>query len=444
MSEPPVVALVGRQNVGKSTLVNRLFGSRENIAHELPGVTRDRIEVPVEWRGRTFTAVDTGGYVTGASGIEALVSAQAERAAGSADLVLLVVDSQTGVQEEDAVLARRLQKAPVPVLVVVNKIDTDRQDPEVAEFHSLGLGDPIPVSALHGRASGELLDRILDLLPEPSEEEPEVESEPRFALVGRPNVGKSSLFNRLVGDQRSVVYEQAGTTRDAVDAVVEWPEGPVRFVDTAGLRKQGKMQGVEYYSFVRAARAIDRAHVALLVVDATDGVTTDDKHVAARVIESGKGLVVAANKWDLVPSEEKIPLLAHITEQVIPFARAPVIRLSALTGQGVNRLPQVLTLQHGRWTRRVSTSEVNRVLEQAQDERPPLRGITRFRYGTQVSAGPPSFVLFGGKVPDPGYRRFLENRFRRAFDLEGIPIRMRFRARKGARLGATSGKPTKR
>ena len=440
MSAPPVVALVGRQNVGKSTLVNRLFGSRETIAHELPGVTRDRIEVPVEWRGRAFTAVDTGGFVTGASGIEALVGEQAERAALSADLVLLIVDSQTGVQEEDAVLARRLQRAPVPVLLVVNKIDTERQEPDVAEFHALGLGDPIPVSALHGRASGELLDRILDLLPEPEEEEPEVEGEPAFALVGRPNVGKSSLFNRLVGEQRSVVFEQAGTTRDAVDAVVEWPEGPVRFVDTAGLRKQGKMQGVDYYSFVRAARAIDRAHVSLLVVDAIDGLTSDDKHVAARVMESGKGLIVAANKWDLVPSEDKEPLLAAINEDVIPFARAPVIRLSALTGQGVNRLPQVLMLQHGRWTRRVSTSEVNRVLEQAQDERPPLRGITRFRYGTQVSAGPPSFVLFGGRVPDPGYRRFLENRFRRAFDLEGIPIRMRFRARKGARLGATGSK----
>jgi GTP-binding protein len=378
--------------------------------------------------------------VTGASGIEALVAQQAERAAAMADLVLLIVDAQTGVQEEDAALARRLQRASIPVLVVVNKIDTERQEADVAEFHSLGLGEPIPVSALHGRASGELLDRILDLLPEPTDDEPEVEGEPSFALVGRPNVGKSSLFNRLVGEQRSVVYEQAGTTRDAVDAVVEWPEGSVRFVDTAGLRRTGKMQGVEYYSFVRAARAIDRANVSLLVIDAIDGLTADDKHVAARVMESGKGLVVAANKWDLIPSEEKIPLLEAINEDVIPFARAPVIRLSALSGQGVNRLPQILMLQHGRWTRRVSTSEVNRVLEQAQDERPPLRGITRFRYGTQVSAGPPSFVLFGGRVPDPGYRRFLENRFRRAFDLEGIPIRMRFRARKGARLGATGGK----
>jgi GTP-binding protein len=443
VSAPPVVALVGRQNVGKSTLVNRLFGSREAIAHEMPGVTRDRIEVPVEWRGRTFTAVDTGGYVTGARGIEALVAGQAQRAADEADLVLLVVDSQTGIQEEDAALARRLQRATVPVLLVVNKIDTERQEPDVAEFHALGLGDPIPVSALHGRASGELLDRILDLLPEPGEDEPEVEGEPSFALVGRPNVGKSSLFNRLIGQERSVVFEEAGTTRDAVDAVVDWPEGRVRFVDTAGLRRTAKMQGVDYYSFVRAAKAIDRAGVSLLIVDAVDGVTSDDKHIAARVMESGKGLVIAANKWDLIPTEEKVPLLEALTEDAIPFARAPVIRLSALSGQGVNRLPQVLMLQHGRWSRRVSTSEVNRVLEQAQDERPPLRGVTRFRYGTQVSAGPPSFVLFGGKVPDAGYRRFLENRFRRAFDLEGVPVRIRFRARKGARLPSTGGKPSR-
>jgi len=433
-TQHPVVALVGRQNVGKSTLVNRLFGRREAIAHEQPGVTRDRIEIPVEWRGRTFIAVDTGGYVTGASGIEALVAEQARRAAAMADLVLFVVDAQTGVQEEDARLARHLQRAKIPVLAVVNKVDTDREESEVAQFHALGLGEPVAVSGLHGRSSGDLLDRILDLLPEPSEAEPEVESEPSFALVGRPNVGKSSLFNRLVGEERAVVFEQAGTTRDAVDAVVRWPEGPVRFVDTAGLRRAARMQGIDYYSLVRAARAIDRAHVGVLIIDATDGLTNDDKHVAARVIESGRALAVVANKWDLVPSEEKEPLLQDLAEALIPFASPPLLRVSALSGQGVSRLPRALLLQHGRWTRRVSTSEVNRVLEQAQDERPPPRGITRFRYGTQVSAGPPSFVLFGGKPPDATYRRFLENRLRRAFDLPGVPLRMRFRARKGARL----------
>jgi GTPase len=435
----PVVALVGRQNVGKSTLVNRLFGRRETIAHEQPGVTRDRIEVPVQWRDRTFTAVDTGGFVSKASGIEALVARQAERAAATADLVVLVVDAQTGPQEEDSILARRLRRERVPVLVVVNKVDTEQQEPDATEFHSLGLGEPVAVSALHGRASGDLLDRILDLLPEPTVGEPEVEGEPSFALVGRPNVGKSSLFNRLVGEERSVVYEQAGTTRDAVDAVVRWPAGPARFVDTAGLRRGARMQGIDYYGLVRAARAIDRAHVALLVVDASEGLTSEDKHVAARVVEAGRALVVAANKWDLVASDAKEQVLRELGEELVPFASPPVLRVSALTGQGVGRLPDALLRQHERWARRVPTSEVNRVLEQAQDERPPPRGVTRFRYGTQVSAGPPSFVLFGGRAPDPSYRRFLENRLRRAFDLQGVPVRIRFRPRKGAR-GAGSGR----
>jgi len=428
----PRVAIVGRQNVGKSTLVNRLLGQREVIAHEQPGVTRDRVEVPVEWRGRTFVAVDTGGHVTKASGVEALAAAQAARAAEGADLVLLVVDVRTGVQEEDAALARRLRRATVPVLLVVNKVDTDVQEPEAAAFHALGLGEPIAVSALHGRGSGELLDQVLDLLPE-GEVEPEVEAEPRFALVGRPNVGKSSLFNRLVEEERSVVYEEAGTTRDAVDAVVQWESGPVRFVDTAGLRRSARMQGVDYYGLVRAARAIDRAHVALLVLDATEALTSDDKHVAARVIESGRGLVVAANKWDLVPSGERSTRLEDLAEQLAPFHRPPLVRISALTGQGVARLPGVLLDSHGRWRRRVSTAEVNRVLQQAQAERPPPRGTPRFLYGTQTAAGPPTFVLFGARAPEPGYRRFLENRLRRAFGLEGVPIRLKFRAKRRTR-----------
>jgi GTPase len=425
---PPRVAVVGRQNVGKSTLVNRLFGSRETIAHEQPGVTRDRVEIPVQWRGRTFTVIDTGGYVTRAGGIEALVVHQAERAADTADLVLLVGDVQTGIQEEDVVLARRLQRAEIPVAVVVNKVDSDLQEPDAAAFHALGLGEPLTISALHGRGSGELLDRMVELLPE-ADGEAEPEDEPRFALVGRPNVGKSSLFNRLVGEDRAVVYEEAGTTRDAVDAVVQWPQGRVRFVDTAGLRRGSRMQGVDYYGFVRAARAIDRAHVALLVIDAVDGLTTDDKHVAARVIESGRGLAVVANKWDLLDRERKEQMLKELAEDMAPFAAPPVVRTSALTSVGVSRLPQILLDQHERWSRRVPTARVNEVLQEAQAQRPPPRGTPRFMYGTQVSAGPPTFVLFGGRAPDPGYRRFLENRFRRAFDLQGVPIRLRFRPR---------------
>lgn len=418
---PPAVVLVGRQNVGKSTLANRLIGRREAIADETPGVTRDRVELEATWRGRSFRLVDTGGYREGARGIEALVTAQAERAAEAADVVLLVVDARTGPLEEDQRLARRLRRVPVPVLVVVNKVDTDREEADAASFHALGLGEPVPVSALHGRGAGDLLDRILSLLPE-EEAHPRASGEPRFAIVGRPNVGKSSLFNRLVGEERSVVYEEAGTTRDAVDAIVAWPTGSVRFVDTAGLRRFSRLRGIEYYSSLRSERAIERADVAALVLDAAEGFTAEDKRIASRVLELGRGLVICANKWDLVA--ERDPAFKDLTEVAARFARAPVLRTSALTGVGVARVPQVLLEVRERFLARAPTAEVNRLLQRAQDERP---GPVRYRYGTQVSAGPPSFVLFGGREPDQGYRRYLENRLRAELRLEGVPVRLRFR-----------------
>jgi GTP-binding protein len=426
----PAVAVVGRQNVGKSTLVNRLFGAREAIAHEAPGVTRDRVELEATWRGRTFRLVDTGGYVHGARGIEEHVTRQAERAAAEADLILLVVDVQTGPVDEDATLARRLRRAPVPVLVVVNKVDTDREESDALAFQSLGLGDPIAVSALHGRSSGDLLDRVVELLPDAPSATEEEEEDPRFALVGRPNVGKSSLFNRLVGEERSVVFEEAGTTRDAVDALVQWPGGRVRFVDTAGFRRPAKTQGVEYYSFLRAERAIEQAQVAVVVLDASEGLTAEDKRIAARVMEFGRGLVVVANKWDLV--EEKDRTYKAMVEELAPFARAPVLRTSAKTGTGVHRLPAVLLEVHGRWTSRAPTAAVNEVIRAAQADR-SAPGGARYRYGTQVSAGPPTFVLFGSRPPDPTYQRFLENRLRVAFHLEGVPVRLRFRQTQGRR-----------
>ena len=300
----PRVAVVGRQNVGKSTLVNRLFGHREAIAHPAPGVTRDRIEVETAWRGRTFQLVDTGGYLHGARGVEALVAEQADRAAAGADLILLVVDAQAGVTEDDATLAKRLRRVRIPVVLVANKVDSEREEAEVAALHRLGLGDPVAVSALHGRASGDLLDRVVALLPD-APPEGEARAEPSFAVVGRPNVGKSSLFNRLVGSERSVVYEEAGTTRDAVDAVVDWPDGPVRFVDTAGMRRAVRVQGVEYYSFVRAGRAIERADVAVMVLDALEGFTVEDRKIAVRALEAGRALQLVANKWDLVEEKDR-------------------------------------------------------------------------------------------------------------------------------------------
>jgi GTP-binding protein len=424
----PVVALVGRQNVGKSTLANRLFGGREAIAHEMPGVTRDRVEREVSWGGRRFVVVDTGGYIRRASGIEALVTRQAERAVEEADVVLLVGDGQTGVREEDAALARRLRRSQAPVLVVVNKVDAERDEADATAFERLGLGDPVPVSALHGRGSGDLLDRVVELLPP---ERPEVGGEdaelPTFALVGRPNVGKSSLFNRLVGSERSVVFEEAGTTRDAVDAIVEWDRGTVRFVDTAGLRRTARARAVEYYSFLRAERAIERSHVTLLVLDAVEGFTGEDRRIAAKVIDAGRGLLVVANKWDLVEDRDRV--YRGLTEELRPFAGAELARTSALRGTGVGKLPPALLALHERWSKRVPTAEVNRVIETAQAERPPPRRA-RYRYATQVSSGPPTFVLFGGGPPDPSYQRFLENRLRREFGFAGVPVRLRFRPKR--------------
>ncbi|GIU99730.1 MAG: GTPase Der [Actinomycetota bacterium] len=422
MTDLPRVVLLGRQNVGKSTLANRLVGRREAIADETPGVTRDRVELEATWRGRAFRVVDTGGYRPAARGLDALVTAQAERAAEEADVLLLVVDARAGPLEEDARLARRLRRASVPVLLVANKVDSERDEAEVPMFHALGLGEPLAVSALHGRGTGELLDRIVALLPE-DRARPRPSDEPRFAIVGRPNVGKSSLFNRLLGEERSVVYEEAGTTRDAVDAIVTLEEGPVRFVDTAGFRRPARLHGIEYYSALRTERAIERSEVAALVLDASEGFTAEDKRIAALVLELGRGLVVVANKWDLVVERDRA--FKHLQEAVAPFARAPVLRTSAVRGTGVPRIVQTLRAVRERFVHRTPTAEVNRILQRAQDERP---GPVRYRYATQVAAAPPTFVLFGGEEPAEGYRRFLENRLRAELGLAGVPIRMRFRA----------------
>ncbi len=431
MSAPvPRIAVVGRQNVGKSTLVNRLFGRREAIAHPMAGVTRDRIELEAEWNDRRFTLIDTGGYAHGARGIESKVADQAARAEAEADLILLVVDARSGITQDDDDLAKRLRRTAVPVLVVANKIDAEKEEVEVAAFTRLGLGEPFGVSALHGRGAGDLLDRIVALLPDaPRSTGENREPEPRFALVGRPNVGKSSLFNQLIGQDRSVVFEEAGTTRDAVDALVEWPGlGTVRFVDTAGMRRGTKVRGVEYYSVLRATEAIERAHAAVLVLDATEGFTGEDKKIANLAMDAGRALLVVANKWDLV--EDKDRTFKNMQEEVSLFARAEAIRTSAITAQGVHRLPPILMELHHRWRLRIPTSKVNDVLHAAQAERPTPRAAGSLHYATQVAAAPPTFVIFGGaKEPGPGYRRYMENRFRREFGFEGVPIRFSYRPR---------------
>jgi GTP-binding protein len=428
----PKIAVVGRQNVGKSTLVNRLFGKRAAIAHEMPGVTRDRLELETTWRGRTFALVDTAGYLPRARGIEALAADQAGRAVEEADLIVLVVDVQTGITQDDASLVRRLRAAPVPIVLVANKADSPKDTADVADLYRLGLGEPIPVSALHGQGTGDLLDRVVPLLPaDPGDDDPDTDdaAEPRFVIVGRPNVGKSSLFNRLLGQDRSVVSEVAGTTRDSVDSLVTWPGfGGVRFVDTAGMRRGQSVRGVEYFSFLRAAESIDAAHVALLVLDAEAGLTTEDKKIANRVVDAGRGLLVLANKWDLL--EDKAKAFGGLTEAAAPFADATVLRVSAVSGQGVPRVPSLAMDLHARWGARTPTSTVNEILRRAQQELPTPRTAGTLHYVTQVSAAPPTFVIFGGaRPPGPSYRRYLENRLRRELHLGGVPIRLRFRAR---------------
>ena len=435
----PRVAIVGRPNVGKSTLLNRLIGRREAISHETPGVTRDRFERLVSWGGRRFILIDTGGFTHRARGMDAAVVRQAAQAAEQAALVLLVVDASSSILEQDERLARELRKAGRPVLVVANKVDSESQEALAAEFHSLGLGEPFPVSALHGRGAGELLDRILELIP--NELQPEVEvQEPRFALVGRPNVGKSSLFNRLLRAERAVVHEEPGTTRDAIDSVVEVEGRAIRFVDTAGFRRLPKTSGPEYYGLIRALRAIDEAHVALLVVEAGAGLTGEDKRVGARVVEAGRGLVAAINKWDLVESETRSERFVRLQEELRLFPGTPVLRTSALTGLGVGRLVPALLEVHAAWSRRVPTAEVNRVLEAVVAAHPPPRGTGRVLYGTQVSAGPPAFVVFGLSFPGSTYGRYLENRLRAEFGFDGVPLRLSFRARRPKRTAGSSGR----
>jgi len=431
----PRVAVVGRPNVGKSTLVNRLLGRRAAIAHPEPGVTRDRVEVTVSWRGRSFLVIDTGGYLPRGGGIDALVREQADRAANEADVILFVVDGQTGAQQEDLEVARHLRRAEPPVIVVANKLDRPDPSPaEVAELHALGLGEPVAVSALHGYGSADLLDRVLAVLPEPAEDEGEEKpDEARFAIVGRPNVGKSSLFNRLVGEERAVVHDTAGTTRDAVDSLVEVNGRTLRFVDTAGFRKRTRLAGVAYYGLVRALQAIDRSDVALLVIDAADGLTGEDKRIAARTGEAGRGLVAAANKWDLVPAGEREERFLDLKVGLAVFPGVPVLRTSALTGRGVERLVPALLESHATWSKRVSTAKVNEVLQAAQGRRPAPRGVGRPLYGAQVGTGPPRFVIFGSGPVDPGYRRYLENRLRTELGFAGVPIRIAFRQRRKRR-----------
>ena len=344
--ELPVVSVVGRPNVGKSTLFNRILGRREAIVEERPGVTRDRKALEAEWLGRHFQLVDTGGWMPSGNELDDKVSAQSEKAIGDSDLIVLVVDGTTGITEEDARIASILRRSNTRVVLAVNKIDTPLRDPDIWEFVSLGLGDPMGVSALHSRNTGDLLDRVIEMLPDEQHDidgdigdsdEAESNGVPGVAIVGRPNVGKSTLFNRLIGDDRSVVHDMPGTTRDAIDTVVETELGPLRFIDTAGMRRKARVDDdTEYYSNLRALRAIDKADVALLVIDASEGVTSEDQRLAERVDAAGCPIVILTNKWEVVDQQEKDEVMYQVGQRLHFLGESPVLRVSALTGRGVH------------------------------------------------------------------------------------------------------------
>ena len=433
---PPVVAVVGRPNVGKSTLVNRILGRREAIVEERPGVTRDRKTVEADWNGREFLLVDTGGWLAADAGLESQVSRQAERAVAEADVVLLVVDATVGVTEEDGRVANLLLRSGRSVVVVANKVDGDSREADAWDFTRLGLGDPAPVSALHGRGVGDLLDLVVAALPE---EEPVPETAapvadddrpPAVAIVGRPNVGKSTLFNRLIGDERSVVHDLPGTTRDSIDTEVETDEGPIRFVDTAGMRRKSRIgQGPEYYSLVRALQAIDRADAALLVVDASEGVTHQDQRLAERIDAAGSPVVVVLNKWDTLDAEGRTAVLGQVGQRLQFLAYAPVLKVSALTGRGVHRLVPALGQAIEAYHRRIPTRELNQVLQAAQAAHPSPTG--RVLYATQGATDPPTFTLFASRPLPPTYLRYLERRIREHFGFGPTPLKLRVRRRAG-------------
>jgi GTP-binding protein len=418
--------------------VNRFVGRREAIVQELPGVTRDRKELVAEWNGRSFLVVDTGGWIATDEPLAKQVSLQAERAIREADVVLHVVDVTVGATEEDAQVARILQRAATPVLLVANKADDDRREREIWPLAKLGLGDPHPVSAIHGRGSGDLLDALVAVLPEP-EPEPAADAEPEgprpfsVAIVGRPNVGKSTLFNRLVGDDRSVVHDMPGTTRDTIDTIVETDDGVIRFVDTAGMRRRSKVdEDTEYYSVLRALDAVDRADAALLVIDATEGVSHQDQRLAERIDGAGTAIVVVLNKWDLVPTEAREQIKVDVADRLGFLGYAPVLQISALTGRNLRHLLPALTETETAYHARIPTAKLNQVLRDAQQRHPPpldRKHRPRILYATQGAADPPTFTLFATRTLPPTYLRYLERMIREAFDLGPTPIKIRVRRR---------------
>jgi GTPase len=434
----PRVAVVGRPNVGKSTLVNRILGRRAAITQEVPGVTRDRVAYQADWSGRRFELIDTGGWEPKATGLQASVVVQAERAMADADLLLFVVDATVGVTEEDAAVAARLRRGRAPVILVANKVDGTAAEPQVADLGSLGLGEPLAVSSLHGRGSGDLLDAVVERLGAgmAAGDEPQV---PALAIVGRPNVGKSSLLNRLAGQDLAIVDPIPGTTRDTVDSIVERAGRSYRLVDTAGMRRSFQQaEGADYFAFVRSLEAVDRADVALLVLEAPLGVAEQDQKVAVRAVEAGCGLVLLANKWDLMDDEARRQFGVDLERKLYFVDWAPMLRVSARTGRGVEKIWGLVDGVLVERSRRVPTAALNQWLGRATERTPPppVRGRpVKVRYATQARVDPPELVLFTSGQLTPSYRRYLEKDLRRTFGFEGTPVRLVVRVRTRERAG---------
>jgi GTP-binding protein len=430
----PILAVVGRPNVGKSTLVNRIIGRREAVVEDVPGVTRDRVSYDATWNGRAFTVVDTGGWDPDARGLAERIAAQAEVAVSLADAVLFVVDATVGITDADEAVVRILRKSGRPVVLAANKVDDQRIEAEAYGLWNLGLGEPFPVSALHGRGSGDLLDAILAALPETPEESFEPVGGPRrIAIIGRPNVGKSSLLNKLAGEERAVVDDASGTTVDPVDELVEIGGRTWRFIDTAGIRKRVKTaSGHEYYASLRTTTAIDRAEVALLVIDGSQSISEQDLRIIQTVRDSGRALVIAFNKWDLVDDERRYYLEREYERELVQVQWAPRVNITARTGWHIDRIVPALDAALAGWETRISTGTLNAFLGRLVAEHPhPVRGgkQPRILFGTQAQSAPPTFILFTSGKLDAGYERFIERRLREEFGFVGTPIALQVRPR---------------
>ncbi|WP_091562631.1 ribosome biogenesis GTPase Der [Micromonospora pattaloongensis] len=431
----PIVAVVGRPNVGKSTLVNRIIGRRQAVVEDIPGVTRDRVPYDAQWSGRRFTVVDTGGWEPDAKDRAAAIANQAEIAVGTADVVLFVVDATVGSTDVDEAAVKMLRRSAKPVLLVANKADNANIELEATSLWSLGLGEPMPVSALHGRGSGDLLDAILEALPDaPRIVETGPRGPRRVALVGRPNVGKSSLLNRLAREERSVVDSVAGTTVDPVDSLVQIGGETWQLVDTAGLRKRvGKASGTEYYASLRTAAAIEAAEVAVVLLDASEVISEQDQRILSMVIEAGRATVIAFNKWDLVDADRRHYLNKEIERELKRIPWALRVNISAMTGRAVEKLAPALRTALASWEKRIPTGQLNQWLTALVQATPhPVRGgrAPKILFATQAGVAPPRFVLFTTAPLDAGYQRFIERKLREEFGYEGSPIDINVRPRK--------------